>query len=50
MMNGQIWQQDEYNYTYHYAYSPRVLIFQDGGTWKMKVDGVSDAIRVKRLK
>lgn len=50
LQNGQIWQQSEYAYTYHYAYSPEVLIYPSGGGWKMKVDGVSSEIRVQRLK
>jgi hypothetical protein len=48
--NGQIWQQASYAYTYHYAYHPKVLIYRSGGGYKMKVDGVDDALPVKRLK
>lgn len=50
LTNGQIWQQSSYAYTYHYAYRPEVLIFPSGGGCKMKVEGVSDSILVKRLK
>ncbi len=50
LTNGQIWQQSSYAYTYHYAYRPEVLIYSGGGGCKMKVDGVSDSISVKRLK
>jgi len=50
LTNGQIWQQSSYSYTYHYAYRPEVLIYSAGGGCKMKVDGVSDSISVKRLK
>lgn len=50
LMNGQIWQQTEYHYTYHYAYMPDVLIYKSGGSWKMKVEGVDKAVRVERLK
>lgn len=50
LTNEQIWQQSSYAYTYHYAYRPEVLIYSDGGGCKMKVDGVSDSISVKRLK
>lgn len=50
LKNGQIWQQSSYAYTYHYAYSPEVLIYSGGGGCKMKVDGFSDSIFVKRLK
>jgi hypothetical protein len=50
LMNGQIWQQQEYYYHYHYAYSPKVLIYKSGNSIKMKVDGINKAIRVSRLK
>lgn len=50
LWNGQIWQQDEYFYIYHYSYMPKVLIYKSGGSYKMKVDGIDKAIRVKRLK
>ncbi len=50
LTNGQIWQQSSYAYTYHYAYRPAVTIFPSGGGCKMKVEGVSDSISVKRLK
>ena len=50
LTNGQIWQQDSYDYIYHYAYSPKVLIYTSGSGWKMKVDGVGKDIYVKRLK
>ena len=50
LWNGQIWQQDEYYYTYHYSYMPKVLIYKSGGTYKMRVDGIDRAIRVERLK
>lgn len=50
MTNGQIWQQASYAYTYHYSYSPDVLIFQDNKIWKMQVEDVDDIIEVQRLK
>jgi hypothetical protein len=50
LMNGQIWQQSQYNYTYHYAFMPNVLIYPSNGLYKMKVDGVNDSIYVQRLK
>ncbi|GAA4017432.1 hypothetical protein GCM10022408_33750 [Hymenobacter fastidiosus] len=50
MMNGQIWQQSSYAYTYHYAYSPNVLIYEFKGTWTMKVEDVDEAIQVSKLK
>jgi len=48
--NGQIWQQESYAYTYHYAYHPKILIYKSEGSYKMKVDGVDSTITVKRLK
>ena len=48
--NGQIWQQSSYAYIYHYAYHPEVMIINDGGTWKMKVEDVDEVIEVIRLK
>ena len=50
LMNGQIWQQSDYKYNYRYAFMPEVLIYRSGGGYKMKVDGISDSIRVIRLK
>ena len=48
--NGQIWQQSSYSYSYKYSYRPKVIIFKVGSVYKMKVDGMSNAIYVKRLK
>lgn len=49
LVNGQVWQQTEYWYHYHYSYMPRVSITSDGG-YKMLVEGIDKAIRVERLK
>jgi hypothetical protein len=50
LMNGQIWQQTEYYYHYHYAFMPDVLIYNSGGGWKMKVEGVDKSVKVERFK
>jgi hypothetical protein len=50
LMNGQIWQQTEYHYEYHYAYMPNVLVYPSGEGYKMKVDGTDEAVGVQRLK
>ncbi len=50
LMNGQIWQQTEYYYHYHYAFMPDVLVYKSGSQWKMKVEGVNKAVGVERLK
>jgi hypothetical protein len=49
MMNGQIWQQSTYEYMYHYAYSPEVLIYEYKGSWIMKVEDVDDTIEVSLI-
>jgi tetratricopeptide (TPR) repeat protein len=50
LQNGQIWEQSVYAYYYHYAYSPKVTIYKSGSIYKMKVDGVTNTITVKRIK
>lgn len=46
LMNGQIWQQTDYWYHYHYSFMPKVIIFKSGGGYKMKVDGIDKAVGV----
>jgi len=50
LSNGQIWQQVTYDYTYHYAFQPKVMIIKTYGAYKLVVDGVADSIFVKRIK
>jgi len=50
LINGQIWQQAEYSYTYSYKYRPAVIISQTSSGWIMQVEGISKTIKVKRLK
>jgi len=50
LQNGQIWEQSEpYIYVY-VAVMPRVTIWHDGSSYKMKVDGVDRAVSVQPLK
>jgi hypothetical protein len=49
LVNGEVWQQIEYWYHYHYAYMPKVTITNEGG-YKMLVAGTPRAVRVERLK
>ena len=49
MTNGQIWQQAEYAYHYHYAYRPEVLIYPSRSGWKMKVED-DEEIAVRQLR
>ena len=50
LLNGQIWQQIDGRYTYHYQYSPEVIIISNGNTGKMSIDGVDEPITVMRIK
>ncbi len=50
LMNGQIWQQTEYHYEYHYAYMPNVLVYPSAGGYKMKIDGTDQPVGVQRLR
>jgi len=50
LMNGQIWQQSEYYYHYHYAFMPKVIIYRSGGGYKMKIDGIEKSVGVIQLK
>ena len=49
LVNGQIWQQAEYWYHYHYSFMPKVIIYKQGSTYKMKVNGVNKSVGVVRL-
>lgn len=50
MMDGSIWQQSSYAYTYHYAFMPDVIIYSKGGSYFMKVEDVEDEIKVRKIR
>ena len=50
LRNGQVWQQTSPGYLYRYAYMPRVLILPSLNGYRMKVEGISRTIPVKRLR
>ena len=50
LINGQVWRQRHYAYHYHYAYRPKVLIYPEGGRFKMKVAGVNSELDVERVR
>ena len=50
LTNGQVWQQDQYGYVYHYAYNPEVIIYKVNFGYEMMVKGLDQTIKVKRLK
>jgi hypothetical protein len=49
LANGQIWQQTELYYWYHYAFYPDVEIYQYLGQYYMKVEGIDYAVKVHRI-
>ena len=49
LTNGQVWQQAEYGYLYHYAYNPEVIIYKVDFGYEMMVKGLDKSIKVKRL-
>jgi len=48
LMNGQVWQQSDIHIEVTVAVNPEVLLYRDGATWKMWVDGTDRAVRVMR--
>ena len=49
LANGQIWQQTEYYIWYWYWFYPGVLIWNDGGIYWMKVEGIDHPVMVKKI-
>jgi hypothetical protein len=51
LQNGQVWQQKEFYIWYYYWYAPTVIIYRShSGSWMMKVEGISHAVRVERIR
>jgi len=48
LIDGSVWQQSQYKYVYKYAYTPSVLVYQFGGSWKMQVGDIT--VSVVKLK
>ena len=50
MIDGTIWQQMSYDYTYHYSFMPDVIIYKKNGAFYMRVEDVEDEIQVIQIK
>lgn len=50
LTNGQIWEQSQYLYHYHYAYRPYVVITGNDQSAVMRVDGMGADIPVRRIR
>jgi hypothetical protein len=48
LANGEIWQQAQYKYSYHYAYRPNARILSDGSRFFLEVEEMSEPVEVKR--
>jgi hypothetical protein len=48
--NGNVWQQAEYKYEYHYAYRPEAIIFDGANGPELRVEGMNETVRVKRIR
>lgn len=46
LMTGQVWQQAEYKYNYHYAYCPRVQIYLSNGSHILNVEGMNESVKI----
>ena len=49
LLNGQVWQQTEYFYQYHYGYCLSVQIYHDAVGYVMEVDGIGRRVRVSQV-
>lgn len=48
--NGQYWKQTDYTYKYSYKYRPDVLIYKDGSSYYIRVDGIDKDAKVEQIK
>lgn len=50
LINGQIWEQVDSYYHYHYEYMPTVFIYNSESGYKMRVEGIDRSVLVRRLR
>lgn len=48
--NGHVWEQSECKYKYHYAHSPHAIIVDGVNGKQMHVDGMSENVKVTKIK
>ena len=49
MTNGAIWRQTNYAYNYMYAYNPKVIVYWNGYTWILQVEGQTSIVEVEYI-
>jgi hypothetical protein len=47
--NGQVWEQREAKYSYHYAHRPQAIIIDGIDGYQMQVEGMEEPVRVRKL-
>ncbi|MDP1963768.1 MAG: hypothetical protein Q8K93_16370 [Reyranella sp.] len=47
---GRIWEQTSHEYDYQYAYAPDAQLEANGSRGRIKVDGHSEWVEVKKIK
>jgi len=48
--NGNVWQQAEYKYNYHYAYRPDATVVDGINGPELHVEGMDETVRVMRIR
>lgn len=48
--NGQVWEQAEYKYAYCYAYRPEAIVVNGINGLVLRVEGMEEQVRVRRVK
>lgn len=46
---GQTWQQNEYKYSYYYAFMPKARVIEEMGTYYLEIENMNDKVAVKRI-
>lgn len=50
LTNGQIWEQTDGWFFFFFQVMPKVTIFQTNGFTKLKIEGMDQAVTVKRIR
>jgi hypothetical protein len=50
LLNEQVWLQTDGYYQYRYQFGPKVIIYREGSGYKLKLEGIEQAVSVQRLR
>ena len=45
--SGRKWCQNESKYSYHFSHMPHAKVVQEGGGYRLYVDGMNDSVAVR---